>query len=392
MVVTSLMWKSLDRFSRYFGIFWKNPVEWDIKTQTLVFTPISRKLIPWMVSVYGFLTVLNGSLLLILISQLYGFAHLKLTKVVILLCWSGHAVFGLVLEILVAFTGKNASYAFNCLSALAKKIGGRTSRQKSTMLLDLKGIMLNLIVIFLYLETFNIYLFAIISSNLDPYSQLYPLFVSKGWSFQLLANFGELLLTLLRFICLPVMASYLALECISTLGKMGVYYMSSRNKVTVDKYLRGYAGLQVIFKIADEYLAPSTAVSMFIPMWVSVLLNFISLNLYGIIPPSIFPYFPVAALFVGGCIRLLLPLLVDLYEECLVLQARWRYLLSGSDDKKYLKRKLRSLRSVAVYGGILGYNLYKCKRSTKMAMAGMFRLEGYSLPGETCSLKSLIPN
>lgn len=122
MVVTSLMWKSLDRFSQYFDIFWKNPVAWDIKTKTLVFTPISRNLIPWMISVYGFLTVLNGSLLLILISQLYGFAQLKLIKLIIILCWSGQVVFALVLESLLAFTGINVSYAFNSLSVLARKI------------------------------------------------------------------------------------------------------------------------------------------------------------------------------------------------------------------------------------------------------------------------------
>lgn len=115
MVVTSLMWNSLDRFYRYFGIFWKNPLEWDMKTQTLVFTPISRKLIPWMVSVYGFLTILNGSLLLILISQLYGFTHLELTKVVIILCWSGGGMFDLVLETLFAFRGINVMRSTVCL-------------------------------------------------------------------------------------------------------------------------------------------------------------------------------------------------------------------------------------------------------------------------------------
>ncbi|OXA44966.1 hypothetical protein Fcan01_20309 [Folsomia candida] len=330
MVVTSLMWNSLDRFYRYFGIFWKNPLEWDMKTQTLVFTPISRKLIPWM---------------------LYGFTHLELTKVVIILCWSGG--------------------------------GGRTIQQKHTTFFDLKGIMLNLIIIVLYSQTFSIYFFAIISSNLNPYSQLYFLFISKGWRFPLLAKFVIffLRLTLIiptyqfcRMSCIiisfPVMAAYMALECILTLSKTGVYYMSSRNRVIVDKYLRGYASLQLIFKISDEYLTPSVAVVMFTTMWLSVLFNFISLNMYGLIPHSVFPGFLGAALFVGGCVRLLLPLLVDLYEECLVLQAKWRCFLRGSRDKKYLKRKLRSLRSVAVYGGILGYNLYKCKRSTEMTFVG----------------------
>lgn len=120
MVITALMWKSLDRFTRYFGIFWKNPLEWYPKTKMLIFTPVSRKIIPYMISVYGFLNILNITLFLILISELFGISRLGFINLLVIFCWAGMVFYALALETLIVFAGKNFTYAMNCTSALAK--------------------------------------------------------------------------------------------------------------------------------------------------------------------------------------------------------------------------------------------------------------------------------
>lgn len=122
MVVTPLMWKSLDRYSRYFDILWKNPLEWDVKRKTFIFTPISRRLVPWMICVYGFLSIFNLTLIMLLISHLFGVAQLEFVNIVVILCFTGGAVFTTILESLLMFGGKNAAYAINSMFALAKKL------------------------------------------------------------------------------------------------------------------------------------------------------------------------------------------------------------------------------------------------------------------------------
>ena len=52
MAVTPLMWKSLDNYSKIWSHLWRTPLDWDAKEGKLVHNGISRKLIPWAVSLY----------------------------------------------------------------------------------------------------------------------------------------------------------------------------------------------------------------------------------------------------------------------------------------------------------------------------------------------------
>lgn len=171
---------------------------------------------------------------------------------------------------------------------------------------DTKGITFNLIVVILFCQPFGVYLATLIISNLSltPYSQLYSLFEENKWRIPLLANLALLFLrltifiplfviyrTTCLFVCVPVMGLYLFLECISTLDQTAYFYLSSRNKANMDKYLQRYASCRVIYAIADQFTAPCVATLMFAGLCVSILFNFISLNMYGIIPPYAFPFF-----------------------------------------------------------------------------------------------------
>ncbi|OXA40126.1 hypothetical protein Fcan01_25201 [Folsomia candida] len=99
MIITPLMWKSLDRFSHYFNHFWKNPIEWDVKRKMLVFTPISRKLKIWMVSIV-LTIILNATSLLMLMPEILGFTDVHFANVVLYLVWLGATSSTLTLEIL----------------------------------------------------------------------------------------------------------------------------------------------------------------------------------------------------------------------------------------------------------------------------------------------------
>lgn len=261
--------------------------------------------------------------------------------------------------------------------------GGQYIQQNIPALSDVKGIALNLIVVILFCQPIAIYLFTLISPNLHPYIQLYSIIIEQGWRLPFVVKGALLFLgvtlfvplflisrTICVFICAPAITVYLSLECISTFLRTAGYQLCSANNAIVDKYLRGYASFRIIFAISEEFAVPLVGITMFIGMWVNALFNFISLNMYGIIPPSAFPYFPAVSLLMAGVIQLLLPLIVSVYEDGVVLRAKWMCLLGGSQDKKYLKRKLSSIRLSAVYGGILGFYLYKCKRSTKFAFFG----------------------
>lgn len=117
--------------------------------------------------------------------------------------------------------------------------------------------------------------------------------------------------------------------------------------------------------IGYDFIAPAISVCMFISFILSVLLNTMSLELYGVVDMPYFLVFPIIATVLEVIIHIMLRMMVDLSENCGKTQINWARLLRLSNDKKYLKRRLSSLQCIAVCGGILSYNLYLCKRSIK---------------------------
>lgn len=109
---------------------------------------------------------------------------------------------------------------------------------------------------------------------------------------------------------------------------------------------------------------------MFLGFSFSVALNFMTMKTYGIIPMPFYAFFPSGSILTAVLISFMLPMLVDVFENCGEMYARWKCLVAGNVDKKYLRRKLKATRVVRLYGGMFGYNIYICKRSTKLAYYG----------------------
>ncbi|OXA38406.1 hypothetical protein Fcan01_26851 [Folsomia candida] len=77
MVVTPLMWKSLDNLTTYFAYVWPCPLNWDNGNKKFAYTPLGKKLIPWAAALTYFLV---GSLLLVslVLGQIYGWVSMPL--------------------------------------------------------------------------------------------------------------------------------------------------------------------------------------------------------------------------------------------------------------------------------------------------------------------------
>lgn len=56
---------------------------------------------------------------------------------------------------------------------------------------------------------------------------------------------------------------------------------------------------------------------------------------------------------------------ISIFENAETLLRKWRQNLEFSKDIKYLKRKIRAIRSVRAYAGLFSYNLFHFKTSTK---------------------------
>ncbi len=76
----------------------------------------------------------------------------------------------------------------------------------------------------------------------------------------------------------------------------------------------------------------------------------------------------------------LVPIIVNIYENGNDLYMKWgqNCIHHGSfSEMKYLKRRLKAIRVIRVYGGILGYNLYVMNNSLKSAF--LFEIINYTI-------------
>lgn len=228
------------------------------------------------------------------------------------------------------------------------------------------------------METLLVYFFFILILGKDPYTQTEYLLSLKGLLFPLPIKLIFLLLRLsVCFVCLqisrvitlvvcvPTITAYLVLSSISCLDRSAVTCMTNQSRTMTKIYFRYYATMQIIMAIGYDFIAPAISVCMFISFILSVLLNTMSLELYGVVDMPYFLVFPIIATVLEVIIHIMLRMMVDLSENCGKTQINWARLLRLSNDKKYLKRRLSSLQCIAVCGGILSYNLYLCKRSIK---------------------------
>ncbi|OXA40907.1 hypothetical protein Fcan01_24354 [Folsomia candida] len=92
MVVTPLMWKSIDNSNIAFSYLWQRPFEWDIKARKFIVTP-RNKLIPFFLVNFVLLPMNNIFCLIILGGHLFGvispsFINLVITTIILALSFA----------------------------------------------------------------------------------------------------------------------------------------------------------------------------------------------------------------------------------------------------------------------------------------------------------------
>lgn len=86
MIVTPLMWSSLELFSKYYSHFWTYPLEWNYGQRRLILNPKSSKLL---FNLIAMVTIFLGICvcLSLLISHFFGFINLlEIEALITMLC------------------------------------------------------------------------------------------------------------------------------------------------------------------------------------------------------------------------------------------------------------------------------------------------------------------
>ncbi|OXA47873.1 hypothetical protein Fcan01_16836 [Folsomia candida] len=126
--------------------------------------------------------------------------------------------------------------------------------------------------------------------------------------------------------------------CIESLDK-GCNNILPRDPNGLETYLNSYAALRIIILIAEIEIGTIISTFMGIGMMLCIVFNYGSINLQTILPMSIYVYCPVLAIIVPGAIKVMLPMIVDIYENGKLFVESWKYLLAKTEKKKYLVRR-----------------------------------------------------
>ncbi|OXA47102.1 hypothetical protein Fcan01_18125 [Folsomia candida] len=109
-----------------------------------------------------------------------------------------------------------------------------------------------------------------------------------------------------------------------------------------------------------------TAILMGVGLVLCVAFNFISIRMYGSIPFPLYLYFPSVAIIIPLIIDTMLPMAIRVYEETSKIRRNWEYHLNGTENRKYISRRLQAVRPLQVKCRIMGYQGLKLTKSTKV--------------------------
>ncbi|OXA40224.1 hypothetical protein Fcan01_24933 [Folsomia candida] len=341
-------------------------MDWDVAQKKLVITPISKELISWMISVFVFLNMLNTASLCLLLGKLFGFVQVSLLVTLGTLGWLLSSTFGFLLEVLVCKFDKNGTLKFP--STLPPSP-------------DWKGIARNKLIDLIIAQGFILYICVVLIYRLDPYYQLESIlpdpvslpvkFLLHLFRVTMWIPISQVARISVFIVSTTIIATHLALGCISALDKAASSRETWKNRASIDTHLLNYASCQLVFGIGYDFVTLAIATGQFTCPWFSVVFNFISLKMYPFVDTSIYVYAPLIAGIVLVGMEIMVPLCTKIYQDCKEIHATWRRGMVGvKNDAKYLRKKLRSIQVIALYGGINSYNFYKCKKSTKSTYFG----------------------
>ncbi|OXA37884.1 hypothetical protein Fcan01_27329 [Folsomia candida] len=366
MVVTKLMWTSLDLFEKSHRYMWTNPIEWNSTRGKFRHNKLSAALLPWLGSILSIILSGGAPTLILLCSQLFGYINLPLRELIISVVITVLSWFGVIVEILLLTLGTTLVSPINFLIDLERKLTSEYAIP--TGRLDVLGIVLNISVVAfaIYPVTFIFFLY----TDLDPLYLFGKYVVNKG------PPCFFILTTIARpFVVLPflqicrlfsILFSGLTVGCHLILSNISWMERTSRVGPLLARVLRNHAILQIILQSIENAVSALIAIIMLAGFLLSILFNFTTIKMYHVIPMPLYLFFPAVGILIPMIIQVMLPMLIEVYEGEVLLHRRWRCALwLRHGNIKYLKRRLTGVKVLRMYAGIKCHLFYFVKKSTK---------------------------
>ncbi|OXA39558.1 hypothetical protein Fcan01_25704 [Folsomia candida] len=373
MVVTPLMWRSLDRFNHLFGFMVTNPIEYDAKKRRFQFNQVSIKMWPYICSIaILFLSVFLPCMVLG-IFRFLDLIQISLTNVMVLLIALLVSGGCLMVELITVIMGYKLVGLVNCVIETEKKLKNPTPGST-----DVLGATLIAVVTILGFYPYVTFVF-VHYSQLDPLFQFQQL-ITHYWpspdnfpisKFVMMTILRPLLALIsmfqaCRFIailfCGGAVASISLLDSITHMERIS-------NRFWVRSYaweiLHNHAIIQILLQWSSDVLHSLVAIFQF-GGFVSVPLNYMALKMYSAMPFRIYLALTVVCILLPLSHQVLLPILISVYEGEVNLHRKWRRSLCFCGDTRYLVRRIKATRILRVYCSILSYNFYFLKKSTKL--------------------------
>ncbi|OXA55304.1 hypothetical protein Fcan01_08767 [Folsomia candida] len=352
MVVTPLMWKSLDNFTTYFAYLWPCPLSWDKKYKKYTYTPFCKKLNPWILAI-AFCLVGRLFLASIVLGQIYGWVSMPLVPSLTNIYYLVISQFMLI-EASTLFYGEQFATGFNFLngdggwdykngwvvfSTFLPNIYTNPKEGQPSAKFDLLGNVLNHMVRNCATFSFTTGFFSLYV-DLDPGyicikylpSRLSQLVDVYPWNYVLLPH--RILFAMVATVeinriaahvfCSFTVAFHLIFSSITALTRSPLTLNMSR----VQKTLTQYTQLNLIMTLLYDSFATTIAVMMS-TIWICcVLLNFATIKMYSYISMPFFALIPVSAIAAHLGVGVLMPILVEVYEGSQPIRARWELQLA----------------------------------------------------------------
>ncbi|OXA47929.1 hypothetical protein Fcan01_17210 [Folsomia candida] len=363
--VTSLMWRSLNTFSRGFALLPPCPIEWDISKKRFIPYTNPKSLFFWKVLMLC-LFLSNIVYVILFLAAMLGTATMTLVEVMISCLFLSIGVFANLGEIVIFMHVGNMAQSFNCVAILEKQIKFPTSCSTSQKAgkIDMVGLVLNSITFLFVIHTIIVPICGIYI-GLDPYSLFVARVVPLHW--QTVAKYGIIPLKIIQIgswylvarvlamtMCTCTLAAYLTLSCIESLcDKSGLIETTK-----ISPYLVEYSSCELILSISYPFLAPAVALCLLNGFVLSILYNFISLKMHHMIPMPFFAVFPTLAVAAITIIQTMVPIAISIHTDTTELRNIWKRFVASSQNKRHVVRQIRAKRSICVYVGVVDHNFF----------------------------------
>ncbi|OXA39560.1 hypothetical protein Fcan01_25702 [Folsomia candida] len=318
MVVTPLMWRSLDRFTSLFGFMVTNPIEYDTKKRRFQFNRVSMKMWPYICSVaIVFLSIFMPCLVLG-IFKLFGLLQIPLANVMVVLTLTLISGVCFVTELISSKIGYKLLGLINSTIEWDKNL--ENSAPKGT---DIMGHALLTAATTLGFYPYIITGF-LLHAELDPLFQFQQLLaqywtpmadfpISKFIVMSLLRPF----LTLIAFfqICrvFTILLCGGAVGCVSLLDNIKHMERISYRfwiRSYAREILRYHAMIQILLQWSSDMMHSLVAIFQ-MSGFISVPFNYMTLKVYNIMPFRTYFALPVVCIVLPMSHQMLLPILIS---------------------------------------------------------------------------------